>query len=307
MDIAITGASGLLGTALRRALEADGHHVLPVVRTSPSGPDTIGWSPGTGLIDAAALEGLGAVVHLAGEGIAERRWNAAQKTRIIESRTKGTALLASTLAGLQNPPPVLLSASAIGYYGDRGDEVLTEASSPGAGFLAEVCVAWENATRPAEDAGIRVAHLRTGIVLSRRGGPLPKLVPIFKLGLGGRLGNGRQIWSWISIDDHVAATRFLLVNDQSGAFNLTAPQPVTNSLFTHALAHVLHRPAVLPVPKFAPGILLGGELAQNLLFSSADVRPDRLTSAGFTFAQADIDHALRAELRPDQTAMESRP
>ena len=296
MDIAITGASGLIGTALSKALAADGHRVVRVVRTAAGGSDTIGWMPDAGTIDAAAFAGLDAVVHLAGEGIAERRWSDPQKQRILESRTRSTALLASSLATLQNPPPVLLSGSAIGYYGDRGNEVLTETSPAGVGFLAEVCVAWEAATRPAEDAGIRVAHLRTGIVLSRVGGPLPKMLPLFRFGLGGRLGNGRQIWSWITIDDHVAATRFLLDSEVRGACNLTAPQPVTNQRFTRALAHTLHRPSLFPVPKIGPGILLGRELAQNLLFSSADVRPERLGEAGFSFTHTDVDQALRAIL-----------
>jgi len=300
MDVAVTGGSGLIGTALIGALRADGHRVVRVVRQGAPGADTVVWAPDAGTIDAGGLEGLDAVVHLAGEGIAERRWNDAQKQRILQSRTAGTALLADTIAGLQKPPRVLLSASAIGFYGDRGAEVLTEASPAGDGFLAEVCTAWEAATRPAEDAGVRVAHLRTGIVLSRDGGPLPRMLPLFRFGLGGRLGNGRQIWSWISIDDHVAATRFLLAHDLRGAVNLTAPAPVTNAEFTGALARVLHRPAWFPVPRFGPTILLGGELAQNLLFSSADVRPARLTDAGFSFAHADIDHALRAVLRSDR-------
>lgn len=298
MDIAVTGASGLIGGALVRALEADGHRVARVVRNATAAPDTISWSPDNGTIDAAAFEGIDAVVHLAGEGIAEHRWNDAQKKRILESRTKGTALLATTLAARQRPPQVLLSASAVGWYGDRGDEVLTEDSAPGRGFLTDVCVAWEAATAPAEQAGVRVAHLRTGIVLSPDGGALAKMLPLFRFGLGGRMGNGRQIWSWITLHDEVAAIRHLLDHDARGAHNLTAPAPVSNRAFTTALAHAVHRPALFPVPKFGPGLLLGGELAHNLLFTSADVRPARLTASGFSFAHPDLDTALAAVLAP---------
>jgi uncharacterized protein (TIGR01777 family) len=298
MDVAVTGASGLIGSALAGALEADGHRVLRVVRPSSTARigDTVAWSPADGTIDAAGLEGIDAVVHLAGEGIAERRWSDEQKRRILESRTTGTSLLATTLAGLQRPPKVFLSSSAIGFYGDRGAEVLTEQSEPGVGFLTDVCVAWEGATRPAEDAGIRVAHLRTGIVLDRKGGAMAKLVPLFRLGLGGRLGNGRQIWSWISLHDHLAAMRFLLDAPVNGPVNLTAPEPVSNARFTTALAKAVRRPALFPVPSFGPGVILGRELAQNLLFTSADVRPAVLRDAGFAFAHADIETALAAVL-----------
>lgn len=298
MDIAVTGASGLIGGAIVRALEADGHRVARVVRGTTPAPDTISWSPDSGTIDAAAFEGIDAVIHLAGEGIAERRWSDAQKKRILESRTKGTALLATTLAARQRPPQVLLSASAIGWYGDRGDEVLTEDSAPGRGFLTDVCVAWEAATAPAEQAGIRVAHLRTGIVLSPDGGALAKMLPLFRFGLGGRMGNGRQIWSWITLHDEVAAIRHLLDHDLRGAHNLTAPAPVSNRAFTAALAHALHRPARFPVPQFGPGLLLGRELAHNLLFTSADVRPARLEASGFAFAHPDLGTALASVLSP---------
>jgi uncharacterized protein (TIGR01777 family) len=298
MDVAVTGASGLIGRALCGSLEADGHRVVRLVRPGGRAAPgaTVSWSPDAGTIDAAGLEGLDAVVHLAGEGIAERRWSDTQKQRILESRTKGTSLLASTLAALERPPKVLLSGSAIGWYGDRGDEVLTEQSAPGEGFLTDVCQAWEQATRPAEDAGIRVAHLRTGIVLSRHGGALAKMLPLFRFGLGGKLGNGRQVWSWITLADHLAATRFLLDHDVTGAVNLTAPAPASNAAFTRALGAALRRPTLVPVPSFGPGLLLGRELAHNLLFTSADVRPARLTEAGFTFTHADLDTALRAVL-----------
>lgn len=296
MDVAVTGASGLIGTALVQSLEADGHRVVRIARSGAAGPNTVLWSPDSGTIDTAGLEGLDAVVHLAGEGIAERRWNDQQKQRILTSRTKGTALLATTLAGLARPPRVLLSASAIGYYGERGAAVLVEEDAPGEGFLSDVCVAWEGATAPAAAAGIRVATLRTGILLDRNGGALAKMLPLFKLGVGGRFGNGRQIWSWISLHDHLAAMRYLLEHDIHGPVNLTAPQPVPNADFAKALARAVHRPALFPVPKFGPSILLGGELAQNLLYTSADVRPEVLTDAGFVFAHPDIDSAFAAVL-----------
>ncbi len=296
MDVAVTGASGLIGSALVSSLEADGHRVVRIARSGSAGPDTVLWSPDSGTIDAAGLEGLDAVVHLAGEGIAERRWNDQQKQRILTSRTKGTALLATTLAGLARPPHVLLSASAIGYYGERGSAVLVEDDAPGEGFLSDVCVAWEGAAAPAAAAGIRVATLRTGILLDRKGGALAKMLPLFKLGVGGRFGNGRQIWSWISLHDHLAAMRFLLEHDIEGPVNLTAPRPVTNADFAKALARAVHRPALFPVPKFGPSLLLGGELAQNLLYTSADVRPAVLADAGFVFAHPDIDTAFAAVL-----------
>lgn len=296
MDVAITGSSGLIGTALVRFLEADGHQVVHIVRSGHARPKTVQWSPDAGTIDAAGLEGLDAVVHLAGEGIASRRWNDAQKQRILTSRTKGTSLLATTLASLNRPPKVLLSASAIGYYGERGTDVLDETDAPGQGFLSDVCVAWEGAAAPAAVGGIRVVTLRTGIVLSRDGGALQKMLPLFRLGVGGRFGNGRQIWSWISLHDHLAAVRYLLEHPVHGPVNLTAPHPVANSTFATALAHAVHRPALLPVPKFGPSILLGGELAQNLLYTSADVRPAALTDAGFVFAHPDLDTALAAVL-----------
>jgi len=296
MDVAITGASGLIGTALARSLEADGHHVIPMVRSGPARPGVIQWSPDAGTIDAAGLEGIDAVVHLAGEGIAERRWNDAQKQRILTSRTTGTSLLATTLASLQRPPKVLLSSSAIGYYGERGTDVLDETAAPGQGFLSDVCVAWESAAEPAATAGVRVATLRTGIVLSRDGGALQKMLPLFRLGVGGRFGNGHQIWSWISLHDHLAAVRHLLEHDVHGPVNLTAPHPVANAAFAKALAHAVHRPALFPVPKFGPSILLGGELAQNLLYTSADVRPTALADSGFVFAHPDVDTALAAVL-----------
>lgn len=297
MDIAVTGASGLIGSKLVTALAADGHRPVRLVRRDPApGEDAVRWDPAAGTIDAASLEGIGAVVHLAGEGIAEKRWSAEQKKRILDSRVQGTSLLATTLANLTTPPAVLLSGSAIGFYGDRGDEALTETSGPGDIFLADVCRAWEAATAPAEAAGIRVAHLRTGIVLDRNGGALAKTLPLFRLGIGGRLGSGRQWWSWIGIDDEVGAIRFLLDADVAGPVNLTAPNPVTNAEFTKVLGQVLGRPTLLPVPAFGPKLLLGSELAEQLLFTSARVLPDVLTAAGYAFQAPDLEGALRQEL-----------
>jgi uncharacterized protein (TIGR01777 family) len=288
--IAITGASGFIGTALRRSLEADGHTVVSISR-SAGGPGTVRWDPAAGQLDAGALEGLDGVVHLAGEGIADKRWTPSRKAAILESRKQGTTLLADTLASLSEKPPVLVSGSAIGFYGDRGDEVLTEESAAGTDYLAQICLAWEAATAAASDAGIRVAHVRTGIVLGA-GGVLGKMLPLFKLGIGGRLGTGDQWMSWIAIDDEVAAIRFLLEHDVRGPVNLTAPNPVTNRDFTKALGESVHRPAVVPVPKFGPKLLLGKELADLLLFGSQRVLPTVLTDAGFEFRYRDLESAL---------------
>jgi uncharacterized protein len=294
MHIAITGSTGLVGTALRRSLEADGHDVVPVVRGSDR--EGVRWDPQGGRIDASGLEGLDAVVHLAGEPIAARRWSEEQKRRIRDSRVEGTQLLAGTLAGLDRPPAVLVSGSAIGFYGERGDEVLHEASPKGDGFLADVVDDWEAAAAPADAAGIRVARIRTGIVLDREDGALAKMLPLFKLGAGGRFGSGRQWWSWISIDDQVRAIRFLVDHDVRGPVNLTAPAPVTNRQMTEALGRVLGRPTLLPVPSFGPKLLLGKELAENLLYGSTRVEPRALERAGFSFSHPDIETALRAIL-----------
>lgn len=296
MDVAITGASGLIGTALVAALGRAGHRPIRVVRKGTGGTDEIVWNPTAGTIDAERLEGVDAVVHLAGAGIGDRRWTDAYKRTLVESRTVGTDLIARTVAGMRRPPRVLLSGSAIGYYGARGDEELTEESAPGEGFLADLCVQWEAATKPAEEAGIRVAHLRTGIVLSRDGGALKKQLPLFKWGLGGRMGTGRQWQSWISIADEVGAIVHLLTADVSGGVNLTAPNPVTNTEFTKALASALRRPVFLPIPTFGPKLLLGGELAENLLFTGQRVLPAKLTGSGYTFKHTTIDAALRGAL-----------
>jgi len=296
MDVVVTGSSGLIGTALRPALQQGGHRMVPMVR-SQAGGGALHWDPDRGAIDAGGLEGVGAVVHLAGEGIGARRWNEAQKARITESRTRGTSLLAETLAKLDRPPKILVSASAIGYYGDRGDEVLTESSRAGSGFLAEVCVAWEAAATPAKEAGIRVSHLRSGVVLAQSGGALPKMLTPFKLGLGGRLGSGSQWMSWISIDDEVGAIVHLLGEAApTGPVNLTAPNPVTNADFTKALGGALGRPAVLPVPKLGLKLLLGGEMAEEMLLSGQRALPTRLLDSGYTFAYPELADALAAVL-----------
>lgn len=298
MDIALTGSTGLIGTALAASLRSRGHRVVPVTRSGSAG-DAIGWDPAAGTIDAKALEGLDAVIHLAGEPIAARPWTDQQKRRIHDSRQDSTRLLASTLAGLERPPAVLLSGSAVGAYGDRGDEQLTESSTLGHDFLADVCRDWEAATAPAVGAGVRVAHLRSGIVLDAKGGALAKQVPLFKAGLGGRAGDGRQWLPWITLDDEVSAIGHLLVHDVAGPVNLVAPGVVTNAAFTKALGQALHRPTVVPVPRFVRHLPAGvGELLGSLLFTSARVVPEVLDGSGFTFAHPDLDEALASVLGP---------
>jgi uncharacterized protein len=296
MRVAVTGSTGFIGTALVRSLRLHGHDVVRVVRgPAPHGETTVRWDPDAGTIDAGGLDGVDGVVHLAGEPIASKRWTGEQKRRIIESRRKGTTLLASTLAGLSARPSVLVSASGIDYYGDRGDEVLTEDSGPGDGFLTEVCQVWEGATAPAAEAGIRVAVARTGIVLSLDGGAFPRLVRLTRFGLGGRLGGGRQWWSWITLDDHLAALEFVLASDLAGPVNHTAPGPVTNAEFAATLGRILHRPTLLPTLSFGPRLVLG-EMADPLLFDSKRVVPERLDRAGFVFEHAELEPALRSVL-----------
>jgi len=295
MDVAISGSSGLIGTALAAALTDAGHRPVRLVRRAPSG-DEIRWDPDDGTIDAPSLEGIGAVVHLAGAGIGDHRWTDEYKLEILRSRTKSTVLLSGALAELAKPPTVLVSGSAIGFYGDRGDELLDETSPAGTGFLPEVCVAWEAATVAAEEAGIRVAHIRTGIVLSGQGGALKKQLPLFKIGAGGKLGSGRQWQSWISIDDEVGAILHLLTADVHGPVNLTAPNPVRNTEFTKTLAAVLSRPSFLPIPSFGPKLLLGGELADNLLLAGQRVTPTVLEGSGYAFRHPTLEVALRAVL-----------
>ncbi|HEX8802680.1 MAG TPA: TIGR01777 family oxidoreductase [Acidimicrobiales bacterium] len=303
MQIAVTGATGLIGTALTAALRAEGHDVRPVVRRPSDEPGAVRWDPAAGEIDAAGLEGLDAVVHLAGAGIGDRRWTAARKQEILSSRTRGTGLLARTLAGLDRPPAVLLSGSAVGVYGDRGDEELTEASPPGEGFVADVVRAWEAAAAPAAEAGIRTVFLRSGLVLAGHGGILPRMALPFRLGVGGRLGSGKQWLSWISIDDEVAAIRFLAsAQEVSGPVDLVAPGAVTNAELTAVMGRVLHRPTLVPVPAVGLRLALGREMADQLLFISQRVRPAVLTGAGFTFRHPDLETALRAVLGREEAA-----
>jgi uncharacterized protein (TIGR01777 family) len=292
MRIAITGASGLIGTALSRRLKDDGHEVVPVVRRAP-GDNEIGWSVSENRIDDGAFDGMDGIVHLAGAGIGDHRWTDDYKREILESRTVGTALVANAVAAATNGPKVLLAGSAIGYYGASPDTTFDETSPAGTGFLAEVCEAWEAAAAPATGDGVRVAFLRTGIVLSADGGALKKQLPLFKLGLGGKMGSGDQWQSWIHIDDGVGAIAHLLTSVAEGPVNLTAPNPVTNAEFTKTLGDVLGRPTFLPIPKFGPKLVLGGELADNLLFSGQKVVPTALEADGYEFGHPTLDGALR--------------
>jgi uncharacterized protein (TIGR01777 family) len=298
--ITIAGSSGLIGTALVRRLRSSGHHVVRLVRSdgSPSGDasERVAWDPPAGVLPPEAIDGSDAVINLAGAGIGDRRWTDAYRRELVDSRLVTTTLLAEAIASSASPPSVFLNGSAIGWYGDRGDEPLDETSSPGSGFLADLCRRWEEATAPATGAGTRVALLRTGIVLSADGGALAKQLPLFKLGLGGRFGSGRQWQSWIAIDDHVAAVEHLLTADVHGPVNLTAPEPVTNATFTATLGRVLHRPAFLRIPSFAPKLVLGSELVETALLSGQRVLPARLESSDFTFATPHLEGALRAVL-----------
>jgi len=291
--IAITGSHGLIGTALVDRLVELGHDVVRIVRSS-AGPDDISWDPAADRLEASDLIGVDAVVNLAGAGIGDHRWTDDYRRTILESRTKSTTLLAEAIAAVDGGPGTMLSGSAIGFYGDRGDEELDETSSSGDGFLAEVARDWEASTTAAR-AQARVVHLRTGIVLAE-GGALSKMLPLFKLGLGGRFGSGRQWMSWVSLTDEVGAIVHLLGSDVSGAVNLTAPQPVTNATFADTLGEVLHRPTFLPVPSFGPKLVLGADRADALLFGSQRVQPRVLEADGFAFAHPDLASALRAEL-----------
>ena len=295
MRVAVSGSSGFIGSHLVEALEAQGDEVVRLVRPGgPAGPGTIRYDPDSGAIDAAALEGIEAVVHLAGVSIGSRRWSQGHKRRVLESRRKSTSLLAHALADLKLPPEVFVSASGVHYYGDGRNQILTEDSPSGGGFLAEVCRVWEGAADPAREAGIRVVNTRSGLVLSSSGGVLPRILIPFRLGLGGRLGSGRQWWSWISLDDELRAFRFLLGRaDISGPVNLTSPQPVTNAEFTTALGRALGRPTVVPVPSFALRLALTTQMADELLLSGHRVTPTRLLAAGFDFVHTDIEAAFR--------------
>ena len=292
MRVLVTGSHGLIGTALVNALRERGDDVTPLSRPS-------GWDPAAGTIDRDVLAGHDAVVHLAGESLGERRWTDEQKSRILDSRRAGTSLLAGALADLSGDarPSVLVSASAIGIYGDRGDETLTESSSAGDGFLADVVREWEAAAAAASSAGIRVVHPRSGIVLSSRGGALARQLLPFRLGLGGPLGGGRQWWSWVSLDDEVAAILHAIDTPSiSGPVNVVAPTPVTQREFASTLGRVLHRPAVLPTPLFPLRLVYGRELVSQVLLWSERVMPDVLAASGFTFRHPTLEAALRAAL-----------
>ena len=298
MDIAITGASGLIGTALSASLTSQGHRPIALVRrAAKAGADEIQWDPAGGTIDAASLEGIDAVVHLAGAGIGDKKWTDDRKKVIRDSRTAGTSVLATALAGLSAKPSVFVSGSGIGYYGSQGDSVLTEADPAGTGFLADVCVEWEAATAPASDAGIRTALARTSVVMSDQGGTLKKQLLLFKLGLGGRFGPGTQWLSWISLTDEVRALEFMITNDIAGPVNLCAPNPVTNLEFTKALGSVLKRPTLVPVPLFGPKLLFGSELVEQLILASQKGMPSVLTNAGFTFENPELEPTLHRILK----------
>lgn len=291
--IAVAGASGLIGGSLVRSLTADGHEVVRLVRRPPRAEDEIHWDPEGGRVDAAGLAGCDAVVNLAGAGVGDRRWTDAYKRRIRTSRVLGTTALAEAVAGLRERPRVFVNGSAMGYYGETGDRAVDESAPPGDGFLPRLCVEWEAAAAPAQEAGVRTVFTRTGLVVARGGGAWGRLFPLFEAGLGGRMGDGRQYWSYISLHDEVAAIRHLIDTDGlSGPFNLTAPTPLTNREITAAMGRVLHRPTLFAVP--APVLRAAlGEMAGDVL-GSARVLPKRLLESGFTFAFPDIEGALRA-------------
>jgi len=298
MRTLVTGSTGLIGSALVQTLASRHYDVHRLVRSAPQpGRPEIRWDPGTGQIRSAELEGFEAVVHLAGENLAQGRWTETVKQRIRQSRVQSTRLLGETLARLRRRPRVLVSASAVGYYGDRGEELLDESSSPGSGFLADLCREWEAATEPAAAAGIRVVLMRTGIVLARHGGALRKMLPLFRLGLGGRLGSGRQYMSWITLHDQIEAIEYILINEAiAGPVNLVSPQPVNNREFTRALGRVLRRPTILPVPAMVLRLAFG-QMADEALLASARVMPRRLSAAGYRFADPELEPALREVLQ----------
>jgi len=299
MDVVIAGASGFIGTALAESLQAGGHRVARLVR--PDSPavigETIAWDPQAARIDAKGLEGVDAVVNLGGVGIGDRKWTDERKEEILASRLAATSLLSNALARLSQPPAVFVTASAVGYYGNRGDEELTEDSGPGDDFLARVCVAWEDAAKPAAAAGLRVAWVRTGIVLHPAGGVLRRLLPPFRLGAGGRIGSGKQYMSWITLEDVVAAIG-AIIDDHTlgGPVNLTAPNPVTNAEFTATLGKVLRRPTAVPTPLTPLKLRYGRELVEHLLLFGQRVRPAKLEASRFAFGHTELEPALRALL-----------
>lgn len=295
MRIAVTGSTGLIGSALVPHLRSVGHDVVRLVRRAPAAADEVRWDPRAGTVDLAGLAGVDGVVHLAGAGVGDHRWTDAYKREIRDSRVDGTRTIASAMASLDPRPRVLVSGSAIGWYGDTGDRAVDETAPAGQGFLADVVRDWEAAARPAAEAGIRVVHPRTGLVVSASGGAWQRMFPLFRLGLGGRLGSGRQYWSWISLRDEVCALQFLLEQDHlSGPVNLTGPAPVTNAQATSVTAAVLGRPALLPAPAFALTLVLG-EFSSEVL-GSARVIPQVLEQSGFVFQDSTLESAVRTAL-----------
>jgi len=290
VKVVVSGASGLIGTALVPVLRAEGHEVIRLVRRDARGPDEVAWDPEAGSLDVRALEGVDAIVNLSGANIGQR-WTAARKREILESRTTTTGLLARTAAALDPRPAVFVSAGGAGVYGDRGDEIVTEDSTLGSGFEADVSRAWEAARAPAREAGVRVVDFRQGMVLAKEGGALARMLLPFKLGVGGRVGNGKQWWSWVGIDDVTAAYAFVLRSELGGAVNLSSPNPVTSKQFTDALGKALRRPTVFPAPAFAIRALYG-EMGDNVLLRGRRALPARLLEAGFEFASPTIDVAL---------------
>jgi hypothetical protein len=296
MKVAITGASGLIGSALVPHLRARGDEVLRLVRRQATAPDEVSWDPAAGTVDLSALTGIDAVVHLAGAGVGDHRWTDAYKKTILDSRVDSTHTIVRAMTQLDPRPTTLVAGSAIGWYGDTGDRAVDETAPAGTGFLADVVRAWEAAADPARDAGIRVTHARTGLVVAKQGGAWAKLFPIFKLGLGGKLGSGHQYWSWISLRDEIAALTYLLDNpNMSGPVNLTGPAPATNAEVTRAMGEVLGRPTLLPVPAFALKTVLG-EFSTEIL-SSARVIPEVLETSGFTWQDTTVESAIRTALR----------
>ncbi|HVF23561.1 MAG TPA: TIGR01777 family oxidoreductase [Pyrinomonadaceae bacterium] len=301
MKILISGSHGLVGGALVQSLVKDGHEVVRLVRHNPQAGSEIEWHPNQERLNPQAIEGFDAVFHLAGESIASGRWDDEKKRSIRESRVKGTTLLSQTLAQLSQPPSVFMSASAIGYYGNRGDEVLTETSGPGNDFLASVCVEWEEATRPAQEKGVRTVLTRFGIILDPDGGALGKMLTPFRMGIGGRVGHGRQWMSWIALEDVVNGLKFLMRDRAvSGPVNFVSPHPVTNSEFTKSLGHVLSRPTIFPVPAFGARLAFG-EMADALLLASQKVEPRVLINGGFAPLWPRLEPALKRMLHKEYT------
>jgi uncharacterized protein len=297
MNILVSGSSGLVGSAFCDDARAKGHVVKRLVRRAPQSNDEVSWGPEEARLEANSIEGMDAVVHLSGESVSEGRWNEAKKVRIRDSRVKSTLLLADTLAYLSNRPKVMVSMSAVGYYGDRGDQVLREDSGPGSSFLAESCRAWEGATAAAAQKGIRVVMLRTGIVLSGKGGALAKMLLPFKMGVGGKIGTGEQYWSWIDLEDVIGVIEFAIgAETMQGPVNNVSPNPVTNAEFTRTLGHVLGRPTIFPMPATAARLAFG-EMADALLLASARVEPSSLAHAGYQFQYPDLDGALHHQLK----------